>query len=71
MSDDDCSISGTPPELTEAVNTASLDLLPKKSKENKIISVENIKQTNHTSSNVLPMFNTCTNCQITVNISNN
>lgn len=33
MSDDDCSISGTPPELTEAVNTASLDLLPKKSKE--------------------------------------
>lgn len=33
MSDDDCFISGTPPELTEAVNTASLDLLPTKSRE--------------------------------------
>ncbi|XP_050315414.1 uncharacterized protein LOC126749762 [Anthonomus grandis grandis] len=32
MSDDDCSISGTPPELTEAVNAASLELLPVKSR---------------------------------------
>ncbi|XP_050302263.1 uncharacterized protein LOC126740331 [Anthonomus grandis grandis] len=32
MSDDDCSISETLPELTEAVNAASLELLPIKSR---------------------------------------
>ncbi|XP_050302598.1 uncharacterized protein LOC126740553 [Anthonomus grandis grandis] len=32
MSDDDCSISETLPELTEAVNAASLELLPVKSR---------------------------------------
>lgn len=38
---------------------------------NKLISVENIQQNNPTSSHILPVFNTCTNCQITVNITNN
>lgn len=33
ISDDEISIPGTPPELVEAVNTASLELLPKKSRE--------------------------------------
>lgn len=33
MSDDESPISGTPPELMDAVNTASLELLPRKSKE--------------------------------------
>lgn len=33
MSDDEFSMSGTPPELVEAASTASLDLLPRKSKE--------------------------------------
>lgn len=39
---------------------------------NKIINVENIQNSNLTSSHDVPsMFNTCTNCQITVNITNN
>lgn len=39
---------------------------------NKMVTVENVQHNNPpSSSNVLPMINNCTNCQITVNITNN
>lgn len=62
MSDDEFSIPGTPPELAEAVNIATLDLLPKKSRQkyeyayNRFMDYRKNKNTSSFSENVVMAY---------------